>query len=33
MRVRVTGANGHIGPHIVRQCQQQGHQEKVFIRP
>lgn len=33
MRVLVTGANGHIGSHVVRQCQQQGHMVRAFVRP
>lgn len=32
MQVLVTGANGHIGSHVVRQLIEQGHSVKAFIR-
>ncbi|TBW59398.1 NAD-dependent epimerase/dehydratase family protein [Marinobacter halodurans] len=33
MRVLVTGANGHIGSHVVRQLIEQGHSARAFVRP
>jgi len=32
MQVLVTGANGHIGAHVVRQLLDQGHQVRAFVR-
>lgn len=33
MRVLVTGANGHIGAHVVRQLIDAGHEVVAFVRP
>ncbi|RMF18654.1 MAG: NAD-dependent epimerase/dehydratase family protein [Gammaproteobacteria bacterium] len=33
MRVLVTGANGHIGAHVVRQLIVEGHEVVAFVRP
>ncbi|WP_111495806.1 NAD-dependent epimerase/dehydratase family protein [Marinobacter bohaiensis] len=33
MRVLVTGANGHIGSHVVKQLLEQEHTVRAFVRP
>jgi len=33
MKVLVTGANGHIGCHVVKQLQDDGHEVRAFVRP
>jgi nucleoside-diphosphate-sugar epimerase len=32
-RILVTGANGHVGCHLVRACRDAGHQAIAFVRP
>lgn len=32
MKVLVTGANGHIGSHVVKQLLEQGHEVRAFVR-
>ncbi len=33
MKVLVTGANGHIGAHVVRLLEEAGHSVRAFVRP
>lgn len=33
MKALVTGANGHIGCHVVKQLQEEGHEVRAFVRP
>jgi nucleoside-diphosphate-sugar epimerase len=32
MKVLITGANGHIGAHVVRACESRGHEVKALVR-